>query len=96
MEKKARSLDARRRPAFVVYPGDFSSGGRRSRKKSIEIFGVCSMKDCTGAPIAAMTIQYKAMDGKSLTAWVSQCLRHSKGHGKLDMNKVTLGTRSNR
>jgi hypothetical protein len=53
-------------------------------KKKIEIFGVCSMRDCTGAPIAAMKIS---------DFWVSQCLRHSKGRGKLDMSKVTQGTR---
>jgi len=53
--------------------------------KQIAIHGVCSMKNCTGAPIAAMKVS---------TFWVSQCLRHSKGHGKLDMSKVTQGDRS--
>jgi hypothetical protein len=47
--------------------------------KTFPIPAVCSMKGCSGAPIAAMKV-----DG----VWVSQCLRHSKGHGKIDPEKV--------
>jgi hypothetical protein len=85
VEKKARSLDA---GSGVARRLSEKRRTRRSpRKETIQIFGVCSMQKCTGAPIAAMKIS---------NFWVSQCLRHSKGHGTLDMNKVTQGTRSTR
>lgn len=61
--------------------------------KQIAIHGVCSMKNCTGAPIAAMAVQISGRDRERSMVWVSQCLRHSKGHGKLDMSKVTQGVK---
>lgn len=86
--KKARSLDA---PVNMQAPSGARALGtasrlsgmrlaRRSPRKTIAISGVCSMVGCTGAPIAAKKVS---------DFWVSQCLLHSKGHGKLDMNKVT-------
>lgn len=92
MEKKGRPLDAtarseRRTTGTGPRLSAVRMGLRSPRKNTIGIFGVCSMQKCTGAPIAAMKVS---------DFWVSQCLRHSKGHGKLDMAKVTQGTRSNR
>jgi hypothetical protein len=73
--KKARSLDAGSGTVRRL------SGMRPARRSPrIEIFGVCSMVKCSCAPIAAMKLS---------DFWVSMCLKHSKGHGKMDLNKVT-------
>jgi hypothetical protein len=75
----ARSKQASRNGEVVGRKNDVRSM-RGPAREAIPISAVCSMVNCTGAPIAAMKVS---------DFWVSQCLRHSKGHGKLDMNKVT-------